>query len=134
VDVDLAPDAQHPAALFVATSSGDVALRVLAGCEAWADRRAASDAGVGAFFTKRTSLAIGFAAAALGRGKGILGRPVGASLTAFVGRDLATATSDVVGEARAFSKRGSAAASKPNAFSKAIGRLFAPQPQPPAPR
>ncbi|KAJ1461998.1 hypothetical protein M885DRAFT_506040 [Pelagophyceae sp. CCMP2097] len=117
VDVDLAPDAQHPAALFVATSSGDVALRVLAGCEAWADRRAASDAGVGAFFTKRTSLAIGFAAAALGRG-----------------RDLATATSDVVGEARAFSKRGSAAASKPNVFSKAIGRLFAAQPQPPAPR
>ena len=99
VCADLAPDASHPAAVVVATSDGLVAVRALRGADGWADRRASSAAGLNAHLAKRATQVLGFASSIATRGS-----------------EIASATRDVVGEARA-SIRGSSTLGK-------LGSLF----------
>ena len=95
----LAPDGERPAALVVAADDGLVVVRALRGADAWAERRAARDAGLGAAVAKRATQVLGVAASVASRG-----------------HDLASAARDVAAEARA-SIRGS------STFGK-LGSLF----------
>jgi len=61
---ELAPDTCRPAALFVATSEGSVALRVLAGSEHWYERKANQEASVSAALAKTATNVIGLVAGA----------------------------------------------------------------------
>ena len=80
----LAPDALAPCAAVVAFNDGLVALRVLAGAGAWAERRSQRATGVVAAASRRASQVMRFAASVASRGN-----------------EVASAARDVVGEARA---------------------------------
>jgi hypothetical protein len=79
-----APDALAPCAAVAAFDDGLVALRVLAGSEAWAERRSQRATGVVAAASRRASQVMRFAASVASRGN-----------------EVASAARDVVGEARA---------------------------------